>query len=107
MTTEQKQKALQLLELCIDTKPDDANVFCTLHPRIDNIYVTVSFGGQPGSKADEVYDIWIAEESGERKLDEAIKAVSSIHERAQAAIAAKEAGRRAKIIKEYEELINK
>lgn len=67
MTYEQKQKVLQLLELCIDN-----------------------------SKKGEYAE-----------LDAAIEAIRTLPERATALLSVKEAARRDKLIKEYEEVFGK
>lgn len=107
MTNEQKQKVLQLLELCMDCNPDEAEVFFYFHPKIESVSLMVYFGGFNQGKPDETYDAYICLENGERRLDSMIGAIASIPGRARAVIEKKEAERRAKITKEYEELFNK
>lgn len=107
MTEEQKQKALHLLSICINCDPKDAEVFFSYHPRIDCVSISIYFGGFNQSGSDENYDAYLNLPGGELRLNEAILAVESIGERAKDIIEAKDAKRRAKIIKDYEELINK
>ena len=89
MTNEQKQKVMQLLELCIDnSKRGEYEATFSAYPSND------------GSVSVKVY-IGI-------ELNAAIEAIRTLPERATALIAAKEAARREKLLKEYEEVfVNK
>ena len=106
MTNDQKQKVMQLLELCIDTPSEQAECMFSFQPQVENVWVRVAFGGFKGS-FDETYDAYVNQTNGEIRLDAIIEAVSSIPSRATECIAAKVAARREKLIKEYEEVFGK
>lgn len=107
MTNEQKQKVLQLLELCIDNNKE-GEYFCVFeaYPSCaGSISVRVYLGKQLNS-ADEAYQCYLDATYGgeDAKLDAAIVAIRTLPERAPALIAAKESERRARIEREYAEL---
>ena len=110
MTPEQKQKVMQLLELCIDNNKD-GEYACTFDAYPSNAgSVTVCvYIGEQRSCFDETYSMYLdATYTGEKaKLDAAIEAIRTLPERAPALIAAKEEARREKLIKEYEEVFGK
>ena len=110
MTNEQKQKVMQLLELCIDNNKDGeyACTFDAYPSNASSVTVRVYIGEQR-SCFDETYSMYLdATYTGEEdKLDAAIEAIRTLPERATALIAAKEEARREKLIKEYEEVFGK
>ena len=110
MTNDQKQKVMQLLELCIDNNKD-GEYACTFDAYPSNAgSVTVSvYIGEQRSCFDETYSMYLdaTYTGGKTKLDAAIEAIRTLPERAPALIAAKEAARREKLLKEYEEVFGK
>ena len=107
MTPDQKQKVMQLLELCIDNNKDGeyACTFDAYPSNAGSVTVRVYIGGQR-SCFDETYSMYL-DANDNAKLDAAIEAIRTLPERATALIAAKEAARREKLIKEYEEVFGK
>ena len=110
MTPDQKQKVMQLLELCIDNNKagEYACTFDAYPSNSGSVTVRVYIGEQQ-SGFDETYFMYLdATYTGEKaKLDAAIEAIRTLPERATALIAAKEEARREKLIKEYEEVFGK
>jgi hypothetical protein len=107
MTNEQKQKVLQLLELCIDNNKagEYACTFDAYPSNYGSVSVRVYIGTQR-NRFDETYMCYLdATYAGENaKLDAAIEAIRTLPERAPALLAAKEAKRIALIEREYHEL---
>ncbi len=110
MTNDQKQKVMQLLELCIDNNKD-GEYACTFDAYPSNqgsVSVSVYIGKERGG-FDETYSMCLdaTYTNDNAKLDAAIEAIRTLPERATTLIAAKEAARREKLLKEYEEVFGK
>jgi len=110
MTNDQKQKVMQLLELCIDNNKD-GEYACTFDAYPSNsgsVAVRVYIGKERGD-FDETCSMYLnaTYTDDNAKLDAAIEAIRTLPERAPALIAAKEEARREKLIKEYEEVFGK
>jgi len=107
MTNEQKQKVLQLLELCIDNNKDGeyACAFNAYPANAGSVSAHVYIGKQRNC-FDESYQCYLdaTYEDGNALLDAAIEAIRTLPERAPALFAAKEAERRARIEREYAEI---
>ena len=108
MTNEQKQKVMQLLELCIDNNEINEYecIFDTYPINYGSVTVHVYLAGDH-SAFGETYSISTELDRDNAKLDAAIEAIRTLPERATALLAAKEAARREKLIKEYEEVFGK
>ena len=108
MTNEQKQKVLQLLELCIDNnKINEYECSFDTYPiNYGSVTVHVYLAGDH-SAFGETYSIATELDRDNAKLDAAVEAIRTLPERATALLAAKEAARREKLIKEYEEVFGK
>ena len=108
MTPDQKQKVMQLLELCIDNnKINEYECSFDIYPsNYGSISVHVYLAGDHSSFG-ESYSIATELDKGDSKLAAAIEAIRTLPERATALIAAKEEARREKLIKEYEEVFGK
>ena len=107
MTNDQKQKVMQLLELCIDNnKINEYECSFDIYPNYGSISVHVYLAGDHSSFG-ESYSIATELDKGDSKLDAAIEAIRTLPERATALIAAKEEARREKLLKEYEEVFGK
>ena len=102
MTNEQKQKVLQLLELCIDnSKLGEYECSFDCYPsNYGSVTVVVHLNGDAGSQDERFY--MATEIAGQACLDKAIEAIRTLPERAPALIAAKEAARREALRLEYE-----
>ena len=108
MTNEQKQKVLQLLELCIDNS--EAGViectFDTFPSNYGSVTVNVYLGGDR-SKFAETHSLALNLPGGNTKLDLAIEAVRTLPERAPDIIKAKRAKYKANTEREYSKLFEK
>ena len=107
MTNEQKQKVLQLLELCIDnSKLGEYECSFDCYPsNYGSVTVVIHLNGDAGSQDERFY--MATEIAGQACLDKAIEAIRTLPERAPALLAAKESERRARIEREYAELFGK
>ena len=108
MTTEQKQKALQLLELCIDNHKD-GEYSCRFEADLSNFdAISVSiFIGKDSDKIGETYRCYPTHPTSgdtDALLDAAIEGVRTLPERAPGLIATMKSERRARIEREYAEL---
>ena len=108
MTNEQKQKVLQLLELCIDNnKINEYECSFDTYPiNYGSVTVHVYLAGDH-SAFGETYSIATELDRDNAKLDAAVEAIRTLPERATALLASREAARREKLIKEYEEVFGK
>ena len=108
MTPDQKQKVMQLLELCIDNNKINEYEcsFDTYPSNYGSVTLRVYLAGDH-SAFGESYSIATELDRYDAKLNEAIEAIRTLPERATTLIAAKEAARREKLIKEYEEVFGK
>ena len=108
MTPDQKQKVMQLLELCIDNNKINEYEcsFDTYPSNYGSVTVHVYLAGDHSSFG-ETYSISTEFDRSDSKLDAAIAAIRTLPERAPALIAAKEEARREKLLKEYEEVFGK
>ena len=108
MTNDQKQKVMQLLELCIDNNKEGeyACTFDAYPSNYGSATVHVYLAGDHSSFG-ETYSISTEFDRSDSKLDAAIAAIRTLPERAPALIAAKESARREKLLKEYEEVFGK
>ena len=108
MTNDQKQKVMQLLELCIDNnKINEYECSFDTYPiNYGSVTVHVYLAGDHSSFG-ETYSISTELDRDNAKLDAAIAAIRTLPERAPALIAAQESARREKLLKEYEEVFGK